>query len=222
LEDALIHSRNLATVNVAQTIGLPAIARTVQDFDIMDKMPLYYSMALGAGETTLLRLTSAYAMLDNDGHWLLPSLIDLVQDRDGKILYQKGAKGCAACFVSAGPRNGPDTSTRKVYQNPKRIAVIIDKAVASAGEAFITGLKETSSKVTLYGANTFGMIDYMNVNTLPVGDKTCNWYYFGYPTFFSKDIKTKPLNPTGIKPDIYIPANTPDWITWVKDDLEKK
>jgi|GEM_PF-5837353 len=118
--------------------------------------------------------------------------------------------------------SGPDTSTRKVYQNPKRIAVIIDKAVASAGEAFISGLKETSSKVTLYGTNTFGMIDYMNVNTLPVGDKACNWYYFGYPTFFSKDIKTKPLNPTGIKPDIYIPANTPDWITWVKDDLEKK
>jgi penicillin-binding protein 1A len=111
LEDALIHSRNLATVNVAQTIGLPAVAKTVQDFDIMDKMPLYYSMALGAGETTLLRLTSAYAMLDNDGHWLLPSVIDLVQDRDGKILYQKGVKGCAACFVSAGPRNGPDTSS---------------------------------------------------------------------------------------------------------------
>jgi penicillin-binding protein 1A len=111
LEDALIHSRNLATVNVAQTIGLPAIAKTVQDFDIMDKMPLYYSMALGAGETTLLRLTSAYAMLDNDGHWLLPSVIDLVQDRNGKILYQKGIKGCAACFVSAGPRTGPESGT---------------------------------------------------------------------------------------------------------------
>jgi penicillin-binding protein 1A len=111
LEDALIHSRNLATVNVAQTIGLPAIAKTVQDFDIMDKMPLYYSMALGAGETTLLRLTGAYAMLDNDGHWLLPSVIDLVQDRNGKIVYQKGVKGCAACFVSAGPRNGPDNSS---------------------------------------------------------------------------------------------------------------
>ena len=119
-------------------------------------------------------------------------------------------------------RSGPDTSTRKVYPNPKRIAVIMDKAVASAGEAFILGLKETSDKVTLYGANTFGMIDYMNVNTLPIGDKTCDWYYFGYPTFFAKDIKTKPLNPTGIKPDIYVPANTPDWIVWVKDDLEKQ
>ena len=102
LDDALVHSRNLATVHVAMTIGLPAIARTVQDFDVMDQMPPYYSMALGAGETTLLRLTGAYAMLDNGGHWLLPSVIDLVQDRNGHILYQKGVPGCAACFIAVG------------------------------------------------------------------------------------------------------------------------
>ena len=51
-------------------IGMPAIAKTVEQFGIMDKMPLYYSMALGAGDTTPLRLTTAYAMLDNGGHWL--------------------------------------------------------------------------------------------------------------------------------------------------------
>ncbi|HEX6442016.1 MAG TPA: PBP1A family penicillin-binding protein [Stellaceae bacterium] len=103
LEDALVHSRNLVTARLATMIGLPAIAKTVQDFDIMDRMPLYYSMVLGAGETTLLRLTSAYAMLDNGGHWLLPSVVDLVQDRDGKVVYQKGIKACAACFVAAAP-----------------------------------------------------------------------------------------------------------------------
>jgi penicillin-binding protein 1A len=111
LEDALVHSRNLATVHVAMTIGMPAIAKTVQDFGVMDRMPLYYSMALGAGDTTLLRLTSAYAMIDNGGHWLMSSVIDLVQDRNGRILYQKGVNGCAACFVASGPRGGPDTST---------------------------------------------------------------------------------------------------------------
>jgi penicillin-binding protein 1A len=111
LEDALVHSRNLATVHVAMSIGLPAIAKTAEDFGVLDKMPLYYSMALGAGETTLLRLTSAYAMLDNGGHWLMSSVIDLVQDRDGRILYQKGVNGCAACFVSGGPHLGSDTGT---------------------------------------------------------------------------------------------------------------
>jgi len=103
LEEALVHSRNLVTARLATMIGLPTIAKTVQDFDIMDRMPLYYSMVLGAGETTLLRLTSAYAMLDNGGHWLLPSVVDIVQDRDGRVIYQKGIKGCAACFVAAAP-----------------------------------------------------------------------------------------------------------------------
>ena len=68
LRQALVHSRNLATARLATLIGLPAIAKTVEKFGIMDKMPLYYSMALGAGETTLLRLTTAYSMLDNGGH----------------------------------------------------------------------------------------------------------------------------------------------------------
>jgi penicillin-binding protein 1A len=111
LEDALIHSRNLVTARLATMVGLPAIAKTVQDFDVMDRMPLYYSMSLGAGETTLLRLTNAYAILDNGGKWLLPSVIDVVQDRNGRILYQKGVNGCAACFVAAGQHSGSDSST---------------------------------------------------------------------------------------------------------------
>ncbi len=110
LYQALVHSRNLVTARLASMIGLPAIAKTVQQFNIMDKMPLYYSMALGAGDTTLYRMTSAYAMLDNGGRWLNTSLIDLVQDRDGRILYQKGTRECTACFVAAGPRLGPDTN----------------------------------------------------------------------------------------------------------------
>ena len=123
LEDALIHSRNLVTARLATMVGMPAIARTVLNFDVMDRMPLYYSMALGAGETTLLRLTSAYAMLDNGGHWLLPSVIDSVQDRHGRVIYQKGVKkggpkggptggtDCAACFVAAGSSSGSDAGT---------------------------------------------------------------------------------------------------------------
>jgi penicillin-binding protein 1A len=106
LSDALIHSRNLVTARLAVSVGLPAIAKMVQNFDVMDKMPLYYSMSLGAGETTLLRLTSAYAMIDNGGHWLLPSVVDSVQDRHGRVVYQKGVKDCAACFVAAAPSPG--------------------------------------------------------------------------------------------------------------------
>jgi penicillin-binding protein 1A len=108
LYEALVHSKNLVTARLASMIGMPAIAKTVQAFGIMDKMPLYYSMALGAGDTTLFRMVAAYGMLDNGGHWLNASLIDLVQNRAGQIIYQKGTAKCAACFITAGSRAQPD------------------------------------------------------------------------------------------------------------------
>jgi len=108
LYEALVHSKNLVTARLASMIGMPAIARTVQDFGVMDKMPLYYSMALGAGETTLSRMVAAYGMLDNGGHWLNASLIDLVQNREGQIIYQKGTAKCPACYITAGLKAQPD------------------------------------------------------------------------------------------------------------------
>ena len=138
LRQALVHSRNLASARLASQIGLPAIARPVEKFGIMDKMPLYYSMALGAGDTTVTRLTTAYATLDNGGHYLLPSIIDLVQDRQGRILYQKGTASCPACYVIAGPRNSPDNDpgyvgTGRLAPDPSIIwakgATFADKAL---------------------------------------------------------------------------------------------
>jgi penicillin-binding protein 1A len=127
LRQALVHSRNLATAGLATLIGLPAVAKTVEKFGIMDKMPLYYSMALGAGETTVLRLTSAYSMLDNGGHNILPSLIDLVQDRQGRILYQKGTRTCAACYIVAGPHNHAEGEPGYVAVGPPDPSVIYIK-----------------------------------------------------------------------------------------------
>jgi len=124
LRQALVHSRNLATARLATLIGLPAIAKTVEKFGIMDKMPLYYSMALGAGDTTVLRLTTAYSMLDNGGHTVLPSLIDTVQDRQGRILYQKGTRACAACYIVAGSRNSPDLEPGYVGTGPPDPSII--------------------------------------------------------------------------------------------------
>ena len=78
-------------------------------------------MALGAGETTLLRLTNAYAMLDNGGHWLVPSVIDTVQDRNGRVIYQKGIGGCPSCFVvgrTARPTAIPARCTARSERRP--------------------------------------------------------------------------------------------------------
>ena len=60
-------SRNLMTVRMAQEIGMNKISAYARRFDITPNMPRVLAMALGAGETTLMRLTSAYAMLVNGG-----------------------------------------------------------------------------------------------------------------------------------------------------------
>jgi penicillin-binding protein 1A len=97
LRVALEHSRNAATARVASIIGMDPIGETLEKFGIMDHMPRMYSMSLGAGETTPLRLTAAYAMIDDGGKRLIPTLIDRVQDRDGKTIYSADQRVCQGC-----------------------------------------------------------------------------------------------------------------------------
>jgi penicillin-binding protein 1A len=63
----------------------------------MDHMPRVYSMVLGAGETTPLKLTAAYAMLVNGGKKITPTLIDRVQDRNGVTIYRADQRICESC-----------------------------------------------------------------------------------------------------------------------------
>ena len=90
-------SRNLMTVRLAQTMGMDTVADYAERFGVYDDMPQSLSYALGAGETTLLRLTTAYAMLVNGGKRVDPTLIDRVQDRRGATLYSHDALNCGEC-----------------------------------------------------------------------------------------------------------------------------
>ena len=93
-------SRNLMTVRLAQTIGIEKIADYAQRFGIVDKLPYQLSMSLGAGETTLLKLTTAYAMLVNGGKLIGPTLIDRIQNRHGKTVFKHDPRNCDKCRSS--------------------------------------------------------------------------------------------------------------------------
>jgi penicillin-binding protein 1A len=97
LRVALEQSLNAVTARVASMVGLEAIAQTVERFGIMDHMPREYSMALGAGETTLLRHTAAYAMLVNGGKRITPTFIDRIQDRNGATIFRADQRLCDDC-----------------------------------------------------------------------------------------------------------------------------
>ena len=93
-------SRNLMTVRLAQTIGIEKVAEYAERLGVVDTLPKRLSMALGAGETTLLRLTTAYAMLVNGGKRIRPTLIDRIQDRHGRTVLSHDKRLCGSCLAA--------------------------------------------------------------------------------------------------------------------------
>jgi penicillin-binding protein 1A len=91
------HSRNVMTVRLAQDIGMPLVGEYAKRLGVYDHLPPYLSFALGAGETTLLKMVAAYAMFDNGGRKVIPTLIDRIQDRYGHTIYQHDKRECAEC-----------------------------------------------------------------------------------------------------------------------------
>ena len=90
-------SRNLMTVRLAQDMGMPLITEYARRFGIYEELMPVLSMALGAGETTLLQLTGAYSMLVNGGKQIRPTLIDRIQDRYGRTLWRHDSRECIDC-----------------------------------------------------------------------------------------------------------------------------
>jgi penicillin-binding protein 1A len=85
------------TVRLAQDIGMPLIGEYAKRFGVYDNLPPYLSYALGAGETTLMRMVGAYAMFDNGGRKIQPTLIDRIQDRYGHTIYKHDQRECRGC-----------------------------------------------------------------------------------------------------------------------------
>ncbi|MFI4997317.1 MAG: penicillin-binding transpeptidase domain-containing protein, partial [Hyphomicrobiales bacterium] len=93
----LEHSKNLMTVRLAKDVGMPLIVEYAKKFGIYDDLKPYLPMALGAGETTVLRLVTAYSMLANGGRRIKPTLIDRIQDRWGHTIFKHDERVCNAC-----------------------------------------------------------------------------------------------------------------------------
>jgi penicillin-binding protein 1A len=102
------HSRNVMTVRLAQDLGMPLIGEYAKRFGIYDNPNPYISFVLGAGETTLLRMVSAYAMFDNGGRRITPTLIDRIQDRYGRTIYRHDQRECRGCNVDQWSNEVPE------------------------------------------------------------------------------------------------------------------
>jgi penicillin-binding protein 1A len=97
LRFAIEHSRNLMTVRLANDMGMNLVAEYAERFGIYDHMNPVLAMSLGAGETTVLRMVSAYSVIANGGKQIKPTLIDRIQDRYGKTIFKHEERLCDAC-----------------------------------------------------------------------------------------------------------------------------
>ncbi|MEO6380929.1 MAG: penicillin-binding protein 1A [Nitrobacter sp.] len=108
LRNALRLSLNTVTVRLAQDIGMPLIGEYAKRFGVYDELPNYLSYALGAGETTVMRMVTAYSMFDNGGRRVKPTLIDRIQDRYGHTIYKHDTRECRGCDAPEGWKNQPE------------------------------------------------------------------------------------------------------------------
>lgn len=90
-------SRNLITIRLARAIGIDTVVEYAKKFGISDDLPPQMSVAIGSGETTVLRLATAYGMLVNGGKKIEPVLIDRIQDRTGATVYNSDTRPCENC-----------------------------------------------------------------------------------------------------------------------------
>lgn len=97
LRTGIEHSRNVMTVRLAQDMGMPLVAEYARRFGVYDHMKPVLSMALGAGETTLMRMVTAYSTIANGGRKITPTLIDRIQDRYGRTIFRHDSRICIDC-----------------------------------------------------------------------------------------------------------------------------
>ncbi len=112
------YSRNLMTVRIAKILGLDEILDLSKKLNIYDEIPELLSVSLGAAETTLMSLTSAYAPFVNGGNKIEPKLISRIQDRRGKTIFNQKNRACIGCdkFI-----NNDEIELPKIKNNIEKV-----------------------------------------------------------------------------------------------------
>ena len=93
LRDALTHSLNAASLDLARQVGPRAIAQFAQRLGIQSPLQQTLALALGTSEVGLLELTAAYAAFANGGFRVEPRLLSAVYDATGQVLeFDRGER----------------------------------------------------------------------------------------------------------------------------------
>ena len=139
LRTGIEQSRNLMTIRLAQEVGMDTVARYAEKFGVYEDMGRVLANALGADETTLFKMVSAYAMFANGGERVEPTLVDRVQDRYGNTVYKHDQRVCEDCtLASLQPGQGPTVRSNRervmnevtAYQLTSMMQGVVDRGTA--------------------------------------------------------------------------------------------
>ncbi len=139
-------SRNQMTVRLAQDVGMPLITEYAKRFGIYDDLLPVLSMSLGAGETTLLRMATAYSMLANGGKHVRATLIDRIQDRWGRSVWKHDARECTGC-------NAESWNGQEEPEIPDDRRQIIDPHTAYQMTSILEGVVQRGTATSLKSLN---------------------------------------------------------------------
>lgn len=87
LSEAMAHSVNTVSVRLAHQMGIKKVKETARRIGLKSPLPDDLTIVLGTGETTLLELTTAYAVIARHGWSVSPYAILKVAEVGGHILY---------------------------------------------------------------------------------------------------------------------------------------
>lgn len=107
LRQGLVLSRNTITVRIAKKIGMRRVADYARRFGVYDDLPNDLTMALGAGETTALKMTAGFAVFPNGGRYIPPVFFDRLQDTKGKTVWRADRRSCSGCDAPFNPNTPP-------------------------------------------------------------------------------------------------------------------
>jgi len=93
LQQALEESINVVTVKLQERVGINRTIQAARRLGVASPLDINLSLALGTSDLTLLELTSAYAVLANQGVWMPPTAIRYVTDTHGKLLEEHVPEG---------------------------------------------------------------------------------------------------------------------------------
>ncbi len=141
-------SRNLMTIRAASQTGMDKVVANATKLGVGD-YDRYLSIALGAGDTTVLKLTNAYAILANNGGAITPTLIDYVQDRNGKVVYRTDNRCQVMEADDGGACNAADWDRKAMPRPPSRQKQIIDAQAAYQMIHILEGVVERGTATVL-------------------------------------------------------------------------